>query len=95
MSPIHVGALLNSALYLTGCFLAGLHLNNAVAWRCALVGCGVAFLSYVFQSIRQLPEDLMRPVDFWDLRPIAWPLGLIFVAISWVFGIAAGVALLF
>jgi hypothetical protein len=44
-----IGVLLNSALYLSGCFIAGLATANAAAWVLALASCGVTYLSYICQ----------------------------------------------
>ena len=38
---VAIGVLINGPLYLAGCFIAGLLLGNAVAWRLALAGAGV------------------------------------------------------
>lgn len=51
MSPIFVGILLNSALYLSGCFIAGLVTGNPVAWRLALAAMGIVYICYCLQGI--------------------------------------------
>lgn len=57
MNPfVSIGVLLNSALYLTGCFVAGLWTGNSVAWRLALAGAGVTYVCYVIQ-----PYPIPRP----------------------------------
>lgn len=44
-----VGLLLNSALYLTGVFVAGMMTHDGAAWKLALVAAGVSYLSYSMQ----------------------------------------------
>lgn len=57
MNPfVTIGVLLNSALYLTGCFVAGLVTANAMAWRLALASAGVTYVCYLIQ-----PLGLPRP----------------------------------
>ena len=51
---IAVGVLLNSSLYLTGVFIAGLYTGNSLAWKMALVSFGVAYASYLAQFL--VPE---------------------------------------
>jgi hypothetical protein len=46
-----LGVLLNSALYLSACFVAGLVLHNPVAWRLAIAAMGVTYLSYSLQLL--------------------------------------------
>jgi hypothetical protein len=45
------GVMLNSALYLEACFMAGLFLSNPVAWRLAIAAMGVTYLSYSTQFV--------------------------------------------
>lgn len=74
-----IALLLNSALYLTAAFIAGLVLGNRFAWAFALASCGCCYLAPMVQ--------LAAP----QYRRIA----IIFVGSSIGFGIAAGLALLF
>ena len=46
-----IGALLNSALYLSGCMIAGLVVGNGFAWRLALAAMGVTYVSYLAQFV--------------------------------------------
>jgi hypothetical protein len=43
--------LLNSALYLTGCFVAGMVLGVPLAWKAALVTVGISYLCYMAQDM--------------------------------------------
>jgi uncharacterized protein (DUF486 family) len=73
-----IALLINSALYLTGAFIAGLMLGNRIAWLCALTSAGLCYIGPMFQ--------LAAPAQ----RTYA----LVIVVLSIVFGVAAGVALL-
>ncbi len=75
------GALINSGLYLTGVFVAGMVTNNPFAWKLALVGAGLSFISYTCQYLG-------------GLSPIYMTVAKTAVACSIVAGIAAGVGLL-
>lgn len=44
-----LGCYINSALYLVGCFVAGMLLHSP-AWKWALAASGAAFLSYIIQA---------------------------------------------
>lgn len=78
-SMLMAGVLLNSALYLTGVYVAGLLTGNAVAWKCALIGAGLCYICYVLQ----LSGNMHRlPIVVATVASIA-------------FGIIAGLALLF
>jgi len=44
-----IGGYISSALYLSGCFAAGLVVHAAAGWRMALFAQGVACVSYSFQ----------------------------------------------
>ena len=50
------GGMLNAALYLAGCFTAGLVTSNGVAWRLAIATAGIVYLSYLVHLAR--PESL-------------------------------------
>jgi len=76
-----VGALLNSALFLAGCFVAGILYRNPMAWRLALVAAGLTYLSHLCH-VQHFPGD----------RLAVWGNMLTWVAI--VVSIAAGLALL-
>jgi hypothetical protein len=69
------GALLNSALYLTGCFVAGLVVGNPIAWKLSLVAAGLVFLAYSLMATGH--PRLSAASDYVG-------------AASWVVGIAAG-----
>jgi hypothetical protein len=73
-----VALLLNSALYLSGAFIAGIVLGNRIAWLCALTSAGLCYIGPMFQ--------LAAPAQ----RTYA----LAIVVLSIVFGVAAGAALL-
>jgi hypothetical protein len=49
-----VAALFNSALYLTGVFVAGLLMHSPVAWKLALASSGLCFLCYALQYVSGL-----------------------------------------
>lgn len=74
-------ALLSSALYLTGVFVAGLATSNGLAWKLALVSEGMCFIAYVCQYL-------------WALHPIYAAVASTAVACSVFAGAAAGMALL-
>lgn len=44
-----VGILINSALYFTGVFVAGLLTNHPWAWKGALIGVGITYFGYSAQ----------------------------------------------
>lgn len=49
MQPMIVGALLNSALYLSAVFIAGMLTANGLAWKLAVAAMGVTYLSFLLQ----------------------------------------------
>lgn len=49
-----IGIYINSALYLTGVFVAGLVTNNPSAWKSALFSAGIAYLAY-YAQVAKLP----------------------------------------
>ncbi len=53
MNLLVIGLYINSALYLTGCFVAGLMLHNPLAWQLALFSAGMSYVSYYLQIIDQ------------------------------------------
>ena len=77
-----IGVLLNSALYLGGCLIAGLATQNGIAWRFALAALGITYFSYVCHFAASEWNELGR-------------LAIIFVWLSVLLGACAGVALLF
>lgn len=85
MSPVVVGAIVNSALYLVCAFAAGLTFGPRIAWQLALAAMGVTYLSYIAQ---------MRPL-FIEGSPMARTLASTLVCLSIVLGATAGIALLF
>ena len=46
-----VGLMLNSALYLSGVFVAGIASHRPWAWRVALLACGFSYVSYYIQAV--------------------------------------------
>lgn len=72
------GLYLNSALYLAGCFVAGLATGNDVAWKLALVAMGLAYVGYYVQVA----------------YPGARVPALFAVSASIIAGVASGLALL-
>lgn len=46
-----IGLLLNSALVLTGIFVAGLVTNTRLAWELAIVSAGLVYFLYLFQLL--------------------------------------------
>lgn len=98
MNPIPVivrGIQINSALYLAGAFVAGLVVDNPLAWKLALAAIGVTYLSYLAQMPRMQP----RPEYRFDPTPEAiYPpriVGIVLVVASIALGAAAGIALVF
>jgi hypothetical protein len=79
MHPNVAGALVNSALYLTGVFVAGLVTAHPDAWKGALAAAGLAFFSHVAQLAPGMPRAAV----------------LATIAASWVLGAAAGMLVLF
>ncbi|HXI78302.1 MAG TPA: hypothetical protein VNH21_14260 [Steroidobacteraceae bacterium] len=76
-----IGALLNSALYLSGCLIAGLVVGNGFAWRLALAAMGMTYVSYLAQFVLTAPE------------PSNLASGLVWFSI--ILGAVAGTSLLF
>lgn len=52
---VAIGVYLNSALYFSGIFIAGLLTNNELVWKLALAGVGFTYLLYVGQ-VMNAPE---------------------------------------
>ncbi len=44
------GILINSTLYLVGCFVVGLVRDNPFAWRLALASAALSYVGYVAQT---------------------------------------------
>lgn len=44
-----IGCYINSALYLAGCFIAGIVYGHPYAWKLAVVTYGICFLGYLSQ----------------------------------------------
>lgn len=53
---VRLGVLINSALYLTGCFVAGVFFMQPVAWKFALITAAVAYLAYTAQETPEMPK---------------------------------------
>lgn len=51
-----IGIYINSALYLSGVFVAGLIVRNQLAWKLALVTAGLSYLSYTVQVLKPEPR---------------------------------------
>lgn len=47
---IYFGLLINSALYLAGCFTAGLYLGVPLAWKLSIATAAIAYFSYTAQQ---------------------------------------------
>jgi hypothetical protein len=47
---IRSGILINSALYLSGCFVAGLVVGSPLAWKAALLTAAICYLCYSAQD---------------------------------------------
>ena len=83
MRPIFdVGILVNSAIYLGACFVAGLYTGNAWAWRASIAALGLTYLSYNFQVLDEKIGRNSSPVTL----AAVW--GSVF------FGLVAGILLL-
>lgn len=48
---IYFGLLINSALYVAGCFVAGIVFGVPLAWKLAMTTAAIAYLSYTAQQI--------------------------------------------
>lgn len=81
------GVLLNSAIYLAGCFTAGIVTGNPWSWKLALAAAGVTYLGYNFQVMETLTADISRRAQLFKVR-----FGLVIGSI--VLGAAAGLTLL-
>lgn len=81
------GVQINSALYLAGCFVAGLVTGNGWAWRFALAAAGVTYLSYLAQW-----EDARREAT--SFATSLWTISRGLVLLSIALGAAAGLRLL-
>jgi hypothetical protein len=79
---ILIGGYISSALYLSGCFVAGIWLHYDPVWKLALGSEGFACACYAAQLLPITPESRKEFA--------LWP----FIA-SWVFGALAGLILLF
>lgn len=75
------GVLLNSALYLIMCFVAGILTGNPMAWKLAVASVGLCYVSYMGQYFSGLDELYAR-------------IGQTAVACSIVSGVCSGIALL-
>lgn len=52
MNAVEAAILINSVLYLAGCFVAGLLTHNPLAWRLALAAAGMTYLGYLVQLMK-------------------------------------------
>ncbi len=68
---LYVAAILNSALYLVGVFLAGVATGNKLAWSLALVTMGLCYFAPVLQIAWPRPTGaqsiLLAAVVLWSL----------------------------
>lgn len=55
------GLLLNSALYLCGCFVAGMITGTDWAWKASLASMGLAYVSYAIQTAQVLNGSARAP----------------------------------
>lgn len=55
------GLLLNSALYLCGCFVAGMVTGTDWAWKASLASMGLAYVSYAIQTAQVLNGSGREP----------------------------------
>jgi hypothetical protein len=78
-----IGVLLNSALYLGGCMIAGLVIRNGAAWKLALAALGITYLSYVCHFSSTSLGDALH----------SWGIRLVFLSVA--LGVVSGLALLF
>lgn len=69
-----IGGYISSALYLSGCFVAGIYFHAGDAWKAALGSAGVSCIAYAAQ--------IMAP----QARSVAATAS----GISWAFGLIAG-----
>lgn len=96
-----IGAMLNSALYLSAVFIAGLTINNEVAWKLSIAAMGFTYLSYLLYMRDLSPEARDRRLRQWasgpDAKPSPFPSHAtrIVVITSILLGSSAGIALLF
>jgi hypothetical protein len=56
---VYVGLFVNGALYLAGCFVAGIVAGNPWAWRLALAAAGVTYLCYLAQTVPNAPHAIL------------------------------------
>ena len=81
MNLILISGMINSALYLTGVFVAGIVTNNPGAWKMALLAAALCYLSALVQVT--MPQD-----EGWRIVAMSNVVTTIIV------GAAAGIALL-
>lgn len=74
-----IALLINSALFLSAVFIAGLMLGNRIAWGAALLSCGTSYLAPMWQLI--MPGERLAAMGL--------------VVLSIIFGVIAAAALLF
>lgn len=48
---IYFGLLINSALYIAGCFVAGIVFGVSLAWKLAIVTAAIIYVSYFVQTV--------------------------------------------
>jgi len=84
MHPNFVGALIHSALYQVGVFVAGIVTGHHLAWNLALAAMGVTYISHALGFVA---------FDTGSRRLMAGANAVVWLSIA--FGAAAGIALLF
>ena len=78
-----IGVLLNSALYLAACFVAGLVLGKPLVYDLAIAASGVTYLSYIAHFSSEEPGDHLHSIAIY----------LVFASVA--LGVLAGLSLLF
>lgn len=80
---VRIGVLVNSALYLSLVFVAGLFFGVPLAWKGAVATAGVVYLAYFAQE-----AAIMRQ------SKVIWHAAVALVLLSIALGAGAGIALL-
>lgn len=76
-NPFVFGALLNSALYLSAAFMAGLVTQHGIAWKLALATIGLTYLSHVAQLPAGGRTDWLATGLIWTTRVTGAVAGLL------------------
>ena len=78
-----IGVLINSALYLVGCFVLGIYLRRPLVYDLAIAASGVTYLSFTVHFVSDQAGDTKQAV------------AVLLVYLSIVLGAGAGVGILF